>query len=94
MAIRLIIHSRTQPGKGDAYVQAFLPITKETQREPGCEQYELYRSAQDPDKFALMERWTGQEQLDAHMAIMKKRDMSKVSALREGEVTRERYDNV
>ena len=94
MAIRLIIHSRAKAGKGKEYVEAFMPIVKETRSEPGCEQYELYVSASDPDKVALLERWSDQEKLDAHMVIMRKRDMSRNAALREGEATRERYDNV
>jgi quinol monooxygenase YgiN len=93
MAIRLFIHSRSKPGQGDAYAKAFLPIAVETQKEPGCEQYELYRSTQNENLFTLMERWKDQASLDAHMVVMKGRDMAKLGQFREGEVTRERYES-
>ena len=93
MTIRLLIHSRSKPGMGQAYAQAFLPIAKETQAEPGCEQYELYRSTQNENEFTLMERWKDQASLDAHMVVMKSRDMAKLGAFRDGEVTRERYES-
>ncbi|OGA04562.1 MAG: hypothetical protein A3H35_17525 [Betaproteobacteria bacterium RIFCSPLOWO2_02_FULL_62_17] len=92
MAIRLLIASKVKPGQGKAYAQAFAHIEKETQSEPGCEQYELFQSVQNPDKLVLMERWTDQASLDAHMEIMKKRDMSAHSAMRAEPPSRERYE--
>jgi quinol monooxygenase YgiN len=35
-------------------------------KEPGCEQFEMFRSVVDPDKLAILERWTDQAALDAH----------------------------
>jgi quinol monooxygenase YgiN len=92
MAIRLIIKTKAKPGQGKAYAEAFAPAMKATQSEPGCEQYELFQSTLNPDVFALMERWTDQKLLDAHMVIMRARDNSKMLALRDGEPTRERYE--
>jgi quinol monooxygenase YgiN len=92
MPIRLLIASKVKPGQAKAYAQAFARIEKETQGEPGCEQYELFQSVQNPDKLVLMERWTDQASLDAHMEIMKKRDMSAHSALRAEPPSRERYE--
>ena len=93
MAIRLIIRSKAKAGMGKAYAEAFMPIVKSTLSEPGCEQYELYQSLLSPESFVLLERWTDQKSLDAHMVIMRQRDMSKNAALRDGEATRERYES-
>ncbi|MSQ51159.1 MAG: antibiotic biosynthesis monooxygenase [Betaproteobacteria bacterium] len=92
MAIRLLIASKVKPGQAGAYAKAFAHIERETNAEPGCEQYELFQSVQNPDKLVLMERWTDQASLDAHMEIMKKRDMSVHGSLRAEPPSRERYE--
>jgi quinol monooxygenase YgiN len=38
-------------------------------KEPGCEQFEMFRSVVDPDKLAILERWTDQAALDAHARV-------------------------
>ena len=93
MAIRLMITSKVKPGQAAAYAKAFSPIEKETTAEPGCLQYELFQSMSNPDALVLMERWTDQASLDAHLVIMKKRDMSVHGTLRAEPPTRERYDD-
>ena len=93
MAIRLMITSKVKPGQATAYAKAFSQIEKETNAEPGCLQYELFQSMSNPDRLVLMERWTDQTSLDAHLAIMKKRDMSVHGTLRAEPPTRERYDD-
>ena len=92
MAIRLLIASIVKPGQARAYAEAFAHIEKETRAEPGCEQYELFQSVHNPDKLVLMERWADQASLDAHMEIMKKRDMSVHGSLRAEPPSRERYE--
>ena len=38
----------------------------EVTKEPGCEQFEVFQSVMNPDKLAILERWTYQKVLDAH----------------------------
>ena len=92
MTIRLLITSKVKPGMAADYARAFAPIEKETQGEPGCLQYELFQSVNNPDTLVLMERWTDQASLDAHLVIMKQRDMHAHSAMRAEPASRERYD--
>ena len=92
MAIRLVVSMRAQPGKGAEFAGAFLPATKETQKEPGCEQYEIFRSEEDPDKLVLLERWRDQAALDAHMVVLRARTSSPTAGLGEGRPTMERYE--
>jgi quinol monooxygenase YgiN len=33
-------------------------------KEPGCEQFEVFQSVVNPDKLAILERWTDQEASD------------------------------
>ena len=35
----------------------------------GCEQVEVFQSVVNPDKLALLERWTDQAALDAHARL-------------------------
>lgn len=92
MAIRLVVTMRAKAGKGAALAQAFLPLTKETQKEPGCEQYEIFRSEEDPDKLVLLERWRDQAALDAHMAVLRSRGPLPTAELGEGRPALERFE--
>ena len=38
-------------------------------RELGYEQFEVFQSVVNPDKLALLERWTDQAALDAHARL-------------------------
>jgi len=43
---------------------------KRVQQEPGCLQYEVFRSAMQPEKYVLLEHWDSQESLDVHFKAM------------------------
>ncbi len=92
MAIRLVVSLQAQAGKGAEYAAAFLPITKEVQEEPGCLQYEIFRSADDPDNLVLLERWADQAALDAHMVVLRARGPLPTAGLGEGRPAMERYE--
>jgi len=38
-------------------------------KEPGCEQFEAFRSVLDPDKLIVLERWSDQSALDTHAQV-------------------------
>lgn len=38
-----------------------------TRDEPGCLAYDLFESASTPGTFVTVERWRGQDDLDAHL---------------------------
>jgi quinol monooxygenase YgiN len=92
MAVRLVVTFSALPGKGADFAQAFAPIVKETQQEPGCEQYELFRSLDDPDKLVLLERWTDAASLDTHLQVMRARGPSPTAPFRGGDARMERYE--
>ena len=73
MAVRLVITIMAAPGKGADLAQAFQPRCADVMQEPGCEQFEVFQSATDPDKLLLMELWTDQAALDAHAEMNKTR---------------------
>ena len=69
MAVRLVVSITAAPGKGAELAQAFKPRCAECMQEPGCEQFEIFQSAVNPDRLALLERWTDQAALDAHAKL-------------------------
>ena len=66
MAIRLIVGINAAPGKGSELAKLYKARCAEISREPGCEQFEVFQSVVNPDKLAILERWTDQAALDVH----------------------------
>ncbi len=69
MAIRLVVTISAAPGKGGELLQAYRTRCADAMKEPGCEQFEVFQSAADPDRLALLERWSDQAALDAHAKL-------------------------
>lgn len=69
MAIRLVVTITAAPGKGAELAQAYRERCPQIMQEPGCEQFEVFQSVLDPDRFTLLERWADQAALDAHAKL-------------------------
>jgi quinol monooxygenase YgiN len=81
VAIRHVITIRVAPGRAAEFAGAFQAVRDTALAEEGCEQYELFRSCDDPDTLVLLERWASQELLDRHMAAERGRDPAVMDAL-------------
>ena len=94
MAVRLVVMLQAKPGAGADFAKAFAPAIAETVKEPGCEQYELFRSEKEPDKLVLLERWTTPGDLEVHMGVLRARGPSVTAPFRaEGvPMNAERYE--
>ena len=57
-----------KPGSEDTLREALQTLAAATRDEDGCLSYELFESASAPGTFVTLERWRGQDDLDAHMA--------------------------
>lgn len=91
MAIRLIVTIPAAPGRGSELAQLYKTRCAEVIGEPGCEQFEVFQSAVNPDKLVLLERWTDQTALDAHSQLNSTRPPLP-SELRTGTTAREDYE--
>jgi quinol monooxygenase YgiN len=91
MAIRLIVTIPAAPGRGSELAQLYKTRCAEIIGEPGCEQFEVFQSAVNPDKLVLLERWTDQTALDAHSQLNSTRPPLP-SELRTGTTAREDYE--
>jgi quinol monooxygenase YgiN len=90
MAIRLIVTITAAPGKGSALAQAYRNRCAEVMQEPGCEQFEVFQSIVDPDKLAILERWTDSAALEVHAQLNSTRPPL-LPELRVGRPEREDY---
>jgi quinol monooxygenase YgiN len=90
MAVRLVVTITAAPGKGSELAQVMKARCEECMKEPGCEQFEVFQSALNPDKLALLERWTDQAALDAHAKLNSTRPAMRPE-LRVGSGEREDY---
>jgi quinol monooxygenase YgiN len=66
MPLRLVITINAAPGKGAEFAEAFKGRCAEVASEPGCLQFEVFRSAVDPDKLVLLELWEDEAALAEH----------------------------
>lgn len=92
MAVRLVVTFKAQPGKAQDFIDAFEPVMKITHAEKGCEQYQLFHAADDPDALVLLERWTTAQDLADHMQAMQARGGSPSAQYSAGPPTLERYE--
>ena len=91
MVIRLIVTITAAPGKGSELAELYKARCAEVMSEPGCEQFEIFQSAVNPEKLVLLERWTDQAALDAHSKLNSTRPPLP-SELRTGTTIREDYE--
>jgi len=73
MAVRLVINITAVPGKGAELAQAMKGRCEVSQKDAGCEQFEVFQSALNPDRLVLLERWSSQAALDAHGQLQRAR---------------------
>src|ERR1700739_5171990 len=73
MAVRLVVTFHSAPGKGAELAQAMKARCQISRQDAGCEQFEVFQSAIDPDKLVLLELWKDQAALDAHAKLQTQR---------------------
>ncbi len=64
--IVVIARYRTLPGTGDEVAAILARHVGPTRAEPGCLTFTANRSADDPDRFALYERYVDEDAFQAH----------------------------
>jgi quinol monooxygenase YgiN len=69
MPVRLVISMRARPGRGADLAKAMEQRCVDVRKEPGCQQFEVFQSANDPDRLVLLELWADQAALDVHAGV-------------------------
>ena len=92
MPVRLVITTYAKPGKGPELAQAMADRCRTVQQEPGCQQFEVFQSALDPDKLVTLELWADQAALDTHARLNATRPPNPALAALRADGTRPRED--
>jgi quinol monooxygenase YgiN len=68
MAIGLTVKFEIKPGTNAQFEAGFQKAAAAVKaQDKGCEIYDLLKSVDSPTRYVMVERWTTQEVLDAHM---------------------------
>ena len=69
--VRLVIHfTADNTDIADKAIEAAVERCKKAQQEPGCLQFEVFRSALAPERYVLLEHWESKEALAVHASGM------------------------
>lgn len=63
----MYVKFEVKPGSADAFEAAFLKAIKATRREKGNQAYHLHRGTENPNVYALYERWKDLDALREHV---------------------------
>jgi quinol monooxygenase YgiN len=94
MPVRLVITTYAKPGKGTELAQAMADRCRTVQQEPGCQQFEVFQSALDPDKLVVLELWDDQAALEVHAQVNAARSLNPALVALRADSTRPREDYV
>lgn len=63
--VRLVLQFTADSAElAEKHVQAVVELCKIVQQQPGCLQFEVFRSALRPEQYVVLEHWATQEALD------------------------------
>ncbi len=66
---RLIVDLDIKPDQVESFVDMFRKeFISRSRSEDGCELYDLWQDPERTEKLTIVEIWTSQEHLDAHLA--------------------------
>jgi quinol monooxygenase YgiN len=71
--VRLIVQTTHESAEAaEEALKARVDRCRKTEaEEEGCIQYEVFRSAMNPNKVVLLEHWASQDALDKHLALLR-----------------------
>jgi quinol monooxygenase YgiN len=65
--VRLVIHFTADTAEiADTAIEAAVERCKKAQQEPGCLEFEVFRSALAPERYVLLEHWESPAALAVH----------------------------
>ena len=68
--VRLLIQFTAQSAElADQAIEGMAERCKTAQQEPGCLQFEVFRSALRPEQYVLLEHWESPEALAVHARL-------------------------
>jgi quinol monooxygenase YgiN len=67
--VTVVAYLKPRPGKENDLRDVLLALVEPTRQEPGCIDYDLHRSNDDPCVFLYYENWRSKEDLDRHLTM-------------------------
>jgi quinol monooxygenase YgiN len=67
--VTVVARILAKPGMGDVVKEALMKLVPLTRKEAGCLNYDLHRSADDPDLFMFYENWSSRKDLNEHLEM-------------------------
>lgn len=65
--VTVVAKLKAKPGMEERVQKELEHMVAETEKEPGCINYDLHRQIDEPGTFLFHENWESKEALDAHM---------------------------
>lgn len=66
-SVTVIATFQAKPGKEAKLRESLLGLVAVTRKEPGCLNYDLHQSSEEPAKFLFHENWSSKAALDTHL---------------------------
>lgn len=93
MPIRVLVQMTARDGLGEELAGRLAARALAVSVEPGCIQFEPFRSTSQPDRFFIVELWESESDLAAHAELTKQSDSTPIHELVRDEVwPREDYE--
>jgi len=67
-SLTVIAKVKAKPGKETEVLKHLLSLVEPSRKDPGCLNYDLHRSQEDPASFLFHENWVSRELLEKHLA--------------------------
>ena len=69
--VRLVIHFTAESTEiADKAIERAVERCRTASQEPGCLQFEVFRSALQPERYVLLEHWESKDALAVHASAM------------------------
>ena len=93
MAIGLTVQFKIKQGSNEEFESGFAKASADVKaQDEGCEMYDLFRSVDDSTRYAMVERWSSQELLTAHMKSPSMAGMAALGPLFDGAPAMAQYE--
>ncbi len=92
MSLRRVVTITTVPGKAAEFAAAAAERMQDVQPEPGCEEFAIFHSVANPDRFYLVEQWADPKAWDVHEDLNRATRTQMGAGLRVPPITSEAYD--
>ena len=73
--VTVVATFKAKAGKEDALKSAIEAVVGPTRAEPGCINYDLHQSSQNPGVLMLYENWKSKKDLDEHLEMPYLKDL-------------------